>query len=115
MNRLQDTSMDFFGIQDKANKESCLLIIAFSVAMLFNALMVNSIAKWITNVNFLSWGIIAAIWLPVLISCWKRWRDLRSGGHLLAATYGGMFISEHVEDRQDGKLLALPENLWAEK
>jgi len=97
--------MDFFGIQDKANKESCLLIIAFSVAMLFNALMVNSIAKWITNVNFLSWGIIATIWLPVLISCWKRWRDLRSGGHLLAATYGGMFISEHVEDRQDGKLL----------
>jgi len=105
LTRYKIPTLNFFGAQDKANRESFLLIIAFSVAMVFNALMVNSLAKGVTSVNFLSWGIVAVIWLPVLISCRKRWRDLRSGGHLMAATYGGMFISEHIKDRQDRKLL----------
>jgi len=97
--------MNFFGVQEKAKRESLLLILAFTVAMGFNALMVSSFAKWITSVSFLSWCIVAAIWLPVLISCRKRWRDLQNGGHLLAATYGGMFIPEHSHDRHDRQLL----------
>lgn len=97
--------MNFFGAQEKAKRDSWLLIAAFAAAVAFNALIVNSFAKWITKGSILSWSVVAIIWFVVLIACWKRWRDVRSGGHLLAATYGGMYISEHTQDRQDRKLL----------
>jgi len=97
--------MNFFGAQEKAKRESLLLIIAFAVAMVLNALMVSSFAKWVTNGHFISWGLVAAVWTPVFISCWKRWRNIRTGGHLLAATYGGKYISANTDSRQDRKLL----------
>ncbi len=102
--------MDFFGAQDKVKRESFLLIVAFSAAILINALLVYSLARWVTSITFFSWFIVAAIWLPVLITCWRRLRDLRDGGHLLAATYGAMFIPEQTQERKDRRL----QNVMAE-
>lgn len=107
--------MNFFDIQDKAKRDSFLLLIAFSGAMVFNALIVHLFALWITSgltahypaafVDFITWGIVLAVWLPVLVSSRKRWRDVRNGGFLLAATYGGTFIPDQTQNRQDRELL----------
>lgn len=107
--------MNFFNTQDKAKRNSFLLLIAFLIAMMFNALIVHLFAMWMTSsfddsvpaiiVNFITWGIVAAVWLPALVSSRKRWRDVQNGGYLLAATYGGTFIPEQTHDRQYKQLL----------
>lgn len=107
--------MNFFEFQDKAKRDSFLLLIAFAAAMAFNALIVHLLATWITSgladsepafvVNALTLGVLATVWLPVLISSRKRWRDVQNGGFILAATYGGTFIPEQTQDRKYRQLL----------
>jgi len=108
--------MNFFGIQAKAKWESLLLLIVFSAVMVLNALIVHLLAKWVIGdfadsapaiISYSVFGcLLATVWVPVLISSRKRWRDVRNGGHLLAASYGASYIMpENVSSRQDKELL----------
>jgi len=107
--------MNFFGFQEKAKRESLLLLIAFAGVMVVNVLIVNLLAKWMTSglansipaahLNYFIWGIMAVVWLPVLITCRNRWRDVRNGGHLLAASFGAIYIPEQTKNHKDRELL----------
>jgi len=95
--------MDFFGQQNKSRRESTLLLLAFTTAIVLNAMIINVIAGWIAipfamrfDIErwYVSAFVIGLLWLHILGACYKRWRSISKGGGIMAESFGAEEISK---------------------
>ncbi len=90
--------MNFFGLQDLARRDSLILMIAFTAAMLVFAWVVNiSVAAFALIINSLGVGMnpkgiqilcIGIVWTYILYKCYERYREINQGGGKLAQIFG---------------------------
>lgn len=112
--------MDFFGLQDSARRESFFLVVAFVVAMLFNAVIIQYLIAGFSYFFFFeskswatysSYALTLILWGIVLIGCWRRWREIAGGGHQLAASFGALRVDRQTQDQADKTLLNVVEEM----
>ena len=113
--------MNFFGLQDVAERDSLILLGVFTVAMAVFGWVVNKVTLFFTfivSLMYPSLGLghlqvvmVGLMWSYILFKCYTRHRDINYGGGSLAESFGAKRIKTNELTGRERELLNVVEEM----